>query len=325
MTHSRTTRPYVLDAQHGVLLVGTERHQDALRRHAPTAGSPAQVVAELRLVPGPDEQGTPAVDAHLDGDRIGSLPLSDAIWYRPLLEEATRHGLRPVADGHVRAGGAGELVVELFLPAGADPESLVPAQFPSPEPPTPSEPRAGRPRRRGRWLARTAVAVAVLAVLGAVGFAQWPRIVEWTGASRTTTTTTTTTATAAPPSTTVSAPLPTSAPTPTPEPTTAPPAPAVTTSKVLPPITNGGCDPNYSGACVPIASHVECAGPGRAGPLVVRGPFRVTGTDLYQLDPDGDGIACGPVARATPAAAATTRRAAASTAESTPPDEDEDG
>jgi hypothetical protein len=46
---------------------------------------------------------------------------------------------------------------------------------------------------------------------------------------------------------------------------------------------------------VPIASHVDCAGPGRSGPLVVRGPFRVTGTDLYQLDPDRDGIACGPV------------------------------
>jgi hypothetical protein len=84
---------------------------------------------------------------------------------------------------------------------------------------------------------------------------------------------------------------------------TAPPAPAPVTSKVLPPITNGGCDPNYSGACVPIASHVECAGPGQQGPLLVRGPFRVVGTDVYVLDPDGDRIACAPPRPPAPAAA----------------------
>jgi uncharacterized protein YabE (DUF348 family) len=52
------------------------------------------------------------------------------------------------------------------------------------------------------------------------------------------------------------------------------------------------CDPNYSGACVPIASDVDCAGGSGNGPAYVRGPVRVIGSDIYDLDRDGDGIAC---------------------------------
>jgi hypothetical protein len=52
------------------------------------------------------------------------------------------------------------------------------------------------------------------------------------------------------------------------------------------------CDPNYSGACVPIASDVDCAGGSGNGPAYVQGPVRVVGTDIYRLDSDGDGIAC---------------------------------
>lgn len=52
------------------------------------------------------------------------------------------------------------------------------------------------------------------------------------------------------------------------------------------------CDPNYSGACVPIASDVDCAGGSGDGPAYVRGPVRVIGTDIYDLDRDGDGIGC---------------------------------
>jgi len=54
----------------------------------------------------------------------------------------------------------------------------------------------------------------------------------------------------------------------------------------------GGCDPNYSGACVPVASDVDCAGGGGNGPTYVQGPVRVVGSDIYRLDRDGDGIAC---------------------------------
>ncbi len=53
-----------------------------------------------------------------------------------------------------------------------------------------------------------------------------------------------------------------------------------------------GCDPNYAGACVPIASDVDCAGGGGNGPAYVSGPFRVVGSDIYGLDSDHDGIAC---------------------------------
>ena len=52
------------------------------------------------------------------------------------------------------------------------------------------------------------------------------------------------------------------------------------------------CDPNYSGACVPIASDVDCAGGGGNGPAYVQGPVRVIGSDIYDLDRDGDGIGC---------------------------------
>lgn len=50
------------------------------------------------------------------------------------------------------------------------------------------------------------------------------------------------------------------------------------------------CDPNYTGACVPIASDVDCAGGN--GPAYVRGPVYVVGRDIYGLDRDGDGIGC---------------------------------
>ncbi|WP_327038001.1 G5 domain-containing protein [Micromonospora maris] len=52
------------------------------------------------------------------------------------------------------------------------------------------------------------------------------------------------------------------------------------------------CDPNYAGACVPIASDVDCAGGSGNGPAYVEGPVRVIGNDIYDLDRDGDGIGC---------------------------------
>ncbi len=52
------------------------------------------------------------------------------------------------------------------------------------------------------------------------------------------------------------------------------------------------CDPNYEGACVPIASDVDCAGGSGNGPAYVRGPVYVVGRDIYGLDRDGDGVAC---------------------------------
>ncbi len=52
-----------------------------------------------------------------------------------------------------------------------------------------------------------------------------------------------------------------------------------------------GCDPNYS-PCVPIARDVDCADGDGNGPAYVRGPVRIIGEDIYDLDGDGDGIGC---------------------------------
>ncbi|MCU1570609.1 MAG: hypothetical protein JWR33_1350 [Naasia sp.] len=56
--------------------------------------------------------------------------------------------------------------------------------------------------------------------------------------------------------------------------------------------SDDGCDPNYSGACVPIDSDVDCAGGSGNGPSYVSGPVYVDGSDIYDLDRDGDGVAC---------------------------------
>ncbi len=57
------------------------------------------------------------------------------------------------------------------------------------------------------------------------------------------------------------------------------------------PAPGGACDPNYSG-CVPIASDVDCAGGSGNGPAYASGPITVIGSDVYDLDRDGDGVAC---------------------------------
>lgn len=58
------------------------------------------------------------------------------------------------------------------------------------------------------------------------------------------------------------------------------------------PAAPSGCDRNYSGACVPIASDVDCAGGSGNGPAYVRGPVTVVGSDIYGLDRNGDGVGC---------------------------------
>lgn len=52
------------------------------------------------------------------------------------------------------------------------------------------------------------------------------------------------------------------------------------------------CDPNYADACVPVASDVDCAWGSGNGPAYFDGVARVVGTDVYDLDRDGDGLAC---------------------------------
>ncbi|WNG84971.1 hypothetical protein C6A86_018035 [Mycobacterium sp. ITM-2016-00316] len=52
------------------------------------------------------------------------------------------------------------------------------------------------------------------------------------------------------------------------------------------------CDSNYSGACVPEASDVDCEGGSGNGPEYVAGPVTVIGDDIYGLDNDGNGVGC---------------------------------
>lgn len=54
------------------------------------------------------------------------------------------------------------------------------------------------------------------------------------------------------------------------------PAPPIETPKTI-----SSCDPNYIGACVPIASDVDCAGGSGNGPAYVNGPVYVVGTVIY--------------------------------------------
>lgn len=56
-----------------------------------------------------------------------------------------------------------------------------------------------------------------------------------------------------------------------------------------PPAQN--CTPGYS-PCLPPASDYDCAGGSGNGPAYAYGPIQVTGYDPYDLDADGDGVAC---------------------------------
>lgn len=58
------------------------------------------------------------------------------------------------------------------------------------------------------------------------------------------------------------------------------------------PDEGNGCDPNYAGACVPIASDVDCSSGKGNGPAYVAGPVQVVGSDIYDLDSNGDGVGC---------------------------------
>lgn len=55
------------------------------------------------------------------------------------------------------------------------------------------------------------------------------------------------------------------------------------------------CDPNYKGACLdPNAVDYDCEGGEGNGPEYVEGPVRIVGEDRFDLDRNGDGVACEP-------------------------------
>nr|WP_269329272.1 PASTA domain-containing protein [Kineosporia babensis] len=72
------------------------------------------------------------------------------------------------------------------------------------------------------------------------------------------------------------------------------PKPVKTREERKPQQENSSCDPNYTGACVPIASDVDCAGGSGDGPAYLSEPAEIVGSDIYDLDADGDGWGCEP-------------------------------
>lgn len=56
--------------------------------------------------------------------------------------------------------------------------------------------------------------------------------------------------------------------------------------------SNPQCDGNYADGCVPIASDVDCGGGSGNGPAYVWESVRVVGSDVYDLDRDGDRWGC---------------------------------
>lgn len=87
-------------------------------------------------------------------------------------------------------------------------------------------------------------------------------------------------------------PPPSSPPSPTPSPPPPPPPPPKPKPEPEPRAASQ-CHPNYSGACVPIASDVDCEGGNGNGPAYVQGPVNVIGEDVYGLDgKDNDGLGC---------------------------------
>lgn len=70
------------------------------------------------------------------------------------------------------------------------------------------------------------------------------------------------------------------------------PVASATPLSPLPLQPGSSCDSNYAGACVPIDSDVDCAGGSGNGPSYVSGPVTVVGSDIYDLDRDGNGTGC---------------------------------
>ncbi len=166
--------------------------------------------------------------------------------------------------------------------------------------PVPAAQQQARPPQRVAshrpwWIAAAVVAVLFVAAVAAND--DEPSTTNTAADSVTTTTVApATTTTTVAPTTTIEAPV-VATPAPEPAPVAQPPAPKAAPKPVPPPPPPAPakpepqCDPNYSG-CVPVASDVDCKGGSGNGPAYVAGPIRVTGTDIYGLDNDKDGIAC---------------------------------
>jgi hypothetical protein len=134
--------------------------------------------------------------------------------------------------------------------------------------------------RRPLFIVLAAIA-AVLLLAGIVGATTGSQESNTTAPELTTIAPSSTTITEAPTTTTTTLP-----------PTTTTTLPATTTTTAQPTSAQpSDCTPGYD-PCIPPGPDVDCAGGSGNGPRYVRGPVRVTGPDIYDLDRDGNGIGC---------------------------------
>lgn len=311
----------MLESEVTVTVTREEHHQSVLARYSVGAGAQRHVAVELGwcTISSGKYRGQPAVEVRLDGHRVGELTHAMSQRYGSLVSQVTFRGGKPGCAAVIQRSVKG-LEILLRLPRHAD--GIVPpsAAASAPElasvtaPMAPVTAPSVPPRHRGvfsshrpAWIAAAVIAVLFIAIL-ASNHDSSPTAKPQTqlNASITTPITTTVSAPAytrpATASTVATAPEPTTAQPPSPPTRKAttpqtvpavpapppPPAPAPATEEPEP---RPACDPNYSG-CVPVASDVDCAGGSGDGPAYVRGPIRVTGSDIYDLDRDGDGTAC---------------------------------
>lgn len=271
-----------------VTVTDEERHQRQLTRFQPQGHERRRVAVELSwcTIQSGKYRGQRAVEVRLDGGRVGQLTYLMSQRYGPAVERVSVANGRPGCEALAFHGKRGvELELRLpreqatQIPPPVSTTAIVQAEAPEPEP-------AKHTSRRPLVIAAAVVGIALFAANvdrdsddvpptddGPAVVTTTSEPVETTKPSRKAKKPAVTTTTKRP---ATKRPKPTTTVQPAPEPE---PAPA------------NDCDPNYSG-CVPIASDVDCAGGSGNGPAYVSGPINVIGTDIYDLDRDGDGEAC---------------------------------
>lgn len=280
MTENSSAGLVMLSNEVAVTVTGEEHHQAVLARY------PEQRLVAVELgwctIRSGKYRGQQAVEVRLDGRRVGELTHLMSQRYGGFVSHVLAQGGRPGCAAVIQRGER-KLEIVLRLPHAQ-------AQVPAPR----------RGANRPVWIGVAAV-VALLFIGGLASTIGKDNASPATtsGSQLTTSTSAEPPATTVAPTTTVQPTTTTTLPPPPPPPPATTKAPATKTATKTqppppPPPTEepaAQCDPNYTG-CVPIASDVDCAGGSGNGPAYVRGPIRVIGRDIYDLDRDGDGIAC---------------------------------
>lgn len=270
-----------------VTVTGEEDHQQELMLYADASASRVRVAVSLDwcIITSGKYRGQQAVEVRLDGRRVGQLTYAMSRRYEPDVMGSAQRGRQPGCEALVYRGERG-MQVDLRLPRRAEtsrpPAPVVVAQAgPMPGADVPEQParKSGMPR-------------AVMVAGGVVGVIIFASAINQSDedaepTSDFDTPAVTTTHVVPEPTETTTAKRTRKAVKPKRTTTT-----RTTTQAAVPePEPANDCDPNYSG-CVPIASDVDCAGGSGDGPAYVQGPVTVTGSDIYDLDSDADGVGC---------------------------------